>query len=129
MSTNYPAGYGMHGSKPAAMGAQSQPSFDVKVPPVEGGVTIAALVEQREKLVGTEVKLRGKVTKYTANIMNANWLHIMDGSDKRDLVVTTKESLKVGDTVVVKGRLERDVDIGAGYSYDLIIRGADVTVE
>lgn len=121
-----------HGGDKPMMSAghgESPASIKVEVAAAEGGVTIATVAEQREKLAGKEVLLRGKVTKYNAAIMEANWLHVRDASDKRDLVVTTKGTAKVGDTVLIKGVLERDVDLGAGYSYDLIIRNADVTVE
>jgi hypothetical protein len=101
----------------------------VDVPSAEGGVTIAGLYSKSKEFAGKDVLLRGKVTKYNANIMGANWLHVRDGSDKRDIVVTTMVEVKPGDTVLVGGRLELDVDLGSGYRYDLIIRNAKVTVE
>ena len=128
MPTNHPPIIPMHGGH----GSTTTPDaaeMKTDVARAEGGVTIAELVAQKEKLAGTEVLLRGKVTKYNANIMDANWLRVKDASDKRDLTVTTKVEVKVGDTVLIRGRLERDVNLGYGYSYDLIIRNADVTVE
>lgn len=128
MPTNHPpsdVAQTGHGARPPADAADMK----VDVPPAEGGVTIAELAVKGQVLADKEVILRAKVTKYNADIMDANWLHVRDGSAKRDLVVTTKAEVKVGDTVIVKGRLERDVDLGHGYRYDLIIRNATVIAE
>ena len=129
MPANHPPMHGGHISMPKAGQTEAPAPLNVKVVPAEGGATIATLAAQKEKLVGADVLLRGKVTKYNAAIMGVNWLHVQDGSDKRDLVITTKVEAKVGDTVLIRGRLERDVDLGSGYFYDLIIRNAEVTVE
>ena len=129
MPTNHPPLHGGHMAMPAAGRGHGPALIKVEVAPAEGGVTVAAVAEQREKLAGSEVLLRGQVTKYNAAIMGVNWLHVQDGTDKRDLVVTTKVEANVGDVVLIRGKLERDVDLGSGYSYDLIIRNADVTVE
>ena len=114
-----------HGPKPAAVAT----NINVDVAKADGGVTIAEIAAQREKLAGTEVILRAKVIKFNPNILGANWLRVKDGSDKRDLAITTKVEVKPGDTVLIRGRLERDIDIGSGYKYDIIIRNAEVTAE
>ena len=129
MPTNHPPLPAGHMSMPAAHQGGKELPGKIEVTPAEGGVTIAAIASQQEKLAGTQVLLRGKVTKYSASIMGANWLHVQDGSDKRDLVVTTKAEVQVGDTVLIRGNLERNVDLGSGYSYDLIIRNAEVNAE
>jgi len=129
MPTNHPPLTAAHMAMPPATQTQNQAPVNVDVPPAEGGVTIATIAAQQEKLAGTQVLLRGKVTKYNAAIMGFNWLHVRDGSDKRDLVVTTKGEAKVGDTIMIRGSLERNVDLGSGYSYDIIIRNAEVAVE
>lgn len=125
----HPSPHAAHGPDTAARGTENQEDLTVDVTPAEGGVTIADLAAQREKLAGAEVLLRGKVTQYNANIMGANWFHVRDRSDKRDLVVTTKAEVTVGSTVLIRGRLERDIDLGHGYAYDLLIRNADITIE
>ena len=129
MPTNHPSMGAGHMPMHAARQAGGAAPVKVEVAPAEGGVTIAVIAEQKEKLAGKEVLLRAKVTKYNAAIMDANWLHVQDGSGMRDLVVTTKAEAKAGDTVLIRGRLERDVDVGSGYAFDLIIRNAEVTVE
>lgn len=99
---------------------------------VAGGVTVAEIHTRAAELAGQPVKVRGRVVKFSPNIMGANWIHIQDGSgdsDSGDLTVTTAATVQVGDLVVIEGTLTRDKDFGAGYRYAVIIEGADVTVE
>ena len=59
-------------------------------------------------------------------------IHIQDGtgeSGTNDLTVTTSAIVNKGDTVVISGTLVIDRDFGYGYSYEVIIEDADVTVE
>ena len=98
----------------------------------EGGVTVGELFEKSESLVGNEIALRGKVVKFTGGVMGTNWVHIRDGSGAQgtnDITVTSNDMAAVGDTVVVRGMLEKDVDIGSGYFFPLVIQGAKLTVE
>ena len=78
------------------------------------------------------VILRGKVVKFNPEIMGKNWLHVQDGTGEKgmnDLTITSAARAKVGDTVLVKGKLVLDRDFGFGYKYALIIEDAEVTVE
>ncbi len=100
----------------------------------EGGKTVAEIVTGKADLAGKEITLRGKVVKYNAQIMGKNWLHIQDGSGaaadgSNDITVTTTVEAKVGDTVLVSGKLTVDKDFGYGYKYALILEDAKVTVE
>jgi hypothetical protein len=64
--------------------------------------------------------------------MGKNWLHLQDGSGSEgtnDLTVTTGTTVKVGDMVLVSGVVSVDRDFGYGYSYEVIIEDAEVTVE
>jgi len=99
-----------------------------------GGKTVAEVNAGKADLSGKEVILRGKVVKYNAQIMGKNWLHIQDGSGDaaagtNDITVTTATEAKVGDTVLLTGKLSLDKDFGYGYKYALIIEDAKVTVE
>jgi hypothetical protein len=98
----------------------------------EGGSTIAELYAGMADLAGKQVLVRGRVVKYTANIMGHNWLHLQDGSGQsgtNDLTVTTDGTAALGDLVLIRGTAATDKDFGAGYSYELIIEEASVTVE
>ena len=88
--------------------------------------------QEKDKLKGKRVMLRGKVVKYNEAIMGKNWLHLRDGTGKDptdDLTVTTQAKAKVGDTVLVEGTVTLDKDLGAGYKYDVIIEDAKVKIE
>ena len=99
-----------------------------------GGKTVAEVNMGKAELSGQEVALRGKVVKYNAQIMGKNWLHIQDGSGdatdgSNDITVTTTTEAKVGETVLLAGKVSLDKDFGYGYKYALIIEDAKVTVE
>lgn len=127
---------GVNPHQPTSPGAgAASPQVDVSglVKP-EGGHTIAEIFAGKAELGGKTVKLRGKVVKYNAQIMGRNWLHIQDGtgqsaSKTHDLTVTSASEAKVGDTVLIEGKVAVDKDFGAGYRYDLIVEDASLTVE
>lgn len=96
---------------------------------VEGGNTIAEIHTDKNKLKGKIVKVRGKVTKFTANIMGKNWLHIRDSSSLDDLTATSDSSAVIGDIVIVEGKLELDQDFGYGYIYPVILQQTTLTKE
>ncbi len=96
------------------------------------GNTVEEINVNREKLAGQTVAVRGKVVKFNPMIMGKNWLHIADGTGKEgsdDLTVTTKDTVKVGDTVLVRGKVVVDQDFGFGYQYAVLLEDASVTVE
>lgn len=98
----------------------------------EGGKTIEEIYAGKADLTGKAVTLRGKVVKFSPEIMGKNWLHLQDGTGaegSNDLTVTTKSMAKVGDTVVATGVLTADKDFGHGYKYSLIIEDGEITVE
>lgn len=98
----------------------------------DDGVTVSEVFTERDDLVGTEIVLRAKVVKYSAQIMGKNWMHLQDGSGEEgtnDLTITTDATAEVGDIVLVRGVLAADRDFGYGYLYDLIIEDAQITVE
>ncbi len=97
---------------------------EIKIDPVKGGITIAELFSNKESYAGKIVKIKAKVTKYNAAIMNKNWVHIQDGTEHDgifDLVVTSKSEYKVGDIVTFEGKVLLDKDFGYGYKYDILI--------
>lgn len=94
--------------------------------------TVAEIYAQKAALAGKPVKVRGKVVKFTPEIMGKNWLHLQDGSGEpggNDLTVTTSGVAKTGDTVVIAGKLSVGKDFGYGYMYDVIVEDAQVTKE
>ena len=98
----------------------------------KGSLTVAEVYAQKAKLADRPVLLVGKVVKFTPQVMGKNWLHIKDGTGTpgaNDLTVTTTNTVQVGDTVLVKGKLTLDKDFGYGYKYATLIEDSQVTVE
>ena len=98
----------------------------------EGGQTVAEIFAQKAEFSGKPVKVRGKVVKFSPEIMGKNWIHIQDGTGEagmNDLTATTSAMAQTGDTVTISGTLVTDKDFGYGYAYDVIIEDAEVTVE
>ena len=94
--------------------------------------TVAEVYAGKDTLGGTVVKVRGKVVKYNSQIMGKNWVHVQDGTGgpgTNDLMVTTADTAKTGDIVLVSGTITLDKDFGSGYKYALILEDAKVTVE
>ena len=96
---------------------------------VEGGNTIAEIRAGKQKFNGKAIRVRGKVTKYNANVMGKNWIHIRDSSTLDDLTVTTANTAAMDAIVVVEGILTLDKDFGYGYVYPLIVEDASVKEE
>jgi hypothetical protein len=94
----------------------------------EGGYTVEEILTRSSELKGHKVKVRGRVVKFTADIMGTNWMHIQDGTPG-DLTVTTDTLVAKGDLVMVQGVLSVNKDFGAGYVYPAIIEKAMVTKE
>ena len=94
--------------------------------------TVAELYAGKAGLAGTAVSVRGKVVKFSAQIMGKNWVHVQDGtgsSGTNDLTATTANTAKVGDIVLVSGKITQNKDFGGGYKYALVLEDAKVTVE
>jgi hypothetical protein len=130
MPAGTPQGMGMGGDAASHMKTARKEIEDVAK--VEGGFTVAEIFVKAGELKDQTVKVRGRVVKFTPNIMGTNWIHIQDGTGAEgthDLTVTTKASAKTGDLVVIEGPLSVDRDFGAGYHYPVIIENATVVKE
>ncbi|KUG26859.1 nrfj [hydrocarbon metagenome] len=109
-----------------------QPDADISVKPVEDGITIAQLFENKKSYDGKSVKIRAKVVKVNLGIMGRNWIHIQDGTGNEnnyDLTVTSNDNARVGEVVVVEGFVTLDKDFGSGYKYDMILEDSKVIPE
>ncbi len=107
---------------------------ELKVEKAEGetGRTVEQCFSEKEQLNGKTVRVRGKVVKFTPQIMGKNWVHLQDGSgdptkNTHDLVVTTSETAEKDAVVMIEGVLSKDKDFGAGYRYDAIIEDAKIS--
>jgi hypothetical protein len=116
----------------AAAGPDDVGPIKVAKAPGASGRTVAEIYAQRGALKTKEVSVRGKVVKFTPNVMDKNWIHLRDGSgshDKKDddITVTTTGTAAVGEVVVATGKVTVDRDFGAGYSYPVLIENAKLS--
>jgi len=96
--------------------------------------TIGEIFANKEALEGKDISVRGKVMKFSPMIMGRNWVHLQDGtgeaaSGTNDLTITTSDTVKMGDIVLVTGTVVINKDLGAGYTYDVIVEDATLKVE
>lgn len=109
-----------HSASPAA----GKPVEQIKVEPAQGGLTIGELFASRKSYSGKTVRIRGKVTKFNGAIMGKNWVHLQDGTGgtgTNDLLVTTQETVNVGDVEEFEGTIILNKDFGAGYKYEVLM--------
>jgi hypothetical protein len=109
------------------------PVGSVKVEKAEGpdARTVAEVVIGKDRLKDKTVLIRGKVVKFTPQVMGRNWVHLQDGSgsasdNTHDVLVTTKDKAAIGDVVLARGVVHTDKDLGSGYSYKVLIEEASL---
>ncbi len=118
-----------------AMAASHGPSTEMEViEPADGGVTVNQVWTETEALAGTPITVRGKVVKFNGGILGTNWIHLQDGTGSaengdNDITVTTLATASVGDVVTVTGTLVTDQDFGAGYTYKVLLKDAEVVAD
>lgn len=121
-----------HGSKAGKVarshGQGAPTQLPVKISKAEGqdAYTVAEIFRKRKELDGKQVSVRGKVMKVSTEIMGRNWVHLQDGSGDskagtHDLLVTTSEEAKTGETVTASGTVAKDKDFGSGYRYQVLV--------
>jgi hypothetical protein len=117
----------------AGAGVAAKPSLDVAgIKKAEGGKTVAEIFADKAKLKGKEVKVRGRVVKYNGGIMGKNWIHIQDGTGtvgSNDLTITSSDETKLGDVILVTGKVATDRDFGGNYKYSILIEDAKLKAE
>ena len=137
------AGSNPHGGAlPGGMGAAEMPVLPTPEAPKgmdfggiekpEGGYTIEDLYAKRADLAGEIVKVRGRVVKFSPQIMGTNWVHVQDGTGAKgsnDLTLTTSEMLTVGDTILAEGPLSVDETLGHGMKYTVLVQSAKIEIE
>jgi hypothetical protein len=105
---------------------------DISIKQVEGGITISGLMSNKAKFANKKILIKGKVVKFSPDIMKKNWVHLQDGteaSNQYDLVITTNDLVKVGDIVTFEGQIVLDKDFGYGYKYDVLMEDAKALIE
>ncbi len=71
------------------------------------------------------------MVKVSKNIMGKDWVHLQDGSGSagtNDIIATSVNStVKVGDRVTAQGIIKKDIDLGYGYKFAVLIEDAKFT--
>lgn len=96
--------------------------------------TIATLFKNKESFVGKQIHAQGEVVKVNNKIMGRNFVHIQDGTGDakagtNDLVLTSKQTAKIGDKIGIAGIVGINRDFGYGYTYPLLIEEASITLK
>lgn len=96
--------------------------------------TVEEIAKDGSKLAGKPVAIQGMVVKVNTGILDRNWIHIQDGTGTKDaktndLLVTSADQARVGEVVLVKGKVATDKDFGSGYSYKVLVEEASITVQ
>jgi hypothetical protein len=100
---------------------------NIKIEKVEGVTTVEELFGNLSSFKGKKIRVKGKVTKFNAMIMNKNWIHLEDGTkygSDYDLIITSKQTFEVGDVVTLEGVVATNIDLGYGYKYKVLIEEA-----
>ena len=94
--------------------------------------TVAALNQNKAGLAGKTISAQGKVVKVNNGIMGRNFVHIQDGTGDattNNLIVTSKQTAKVGDKISISGIAVLNRDFGSGYLYPILIEEATITAK
>ena len=92
--------------------------------------SVESINKEKAALAGKEIAAQGKVVKVNNGIMQRNFVHVQDGTGDattNNLIVTSKQTAAVGQTVKIVGKVTLNRDFGMGYSYPLLIEEAVIT--
>lgn len=95
-------------------------------PAMADKMTVADVNKNMAKLGGKQVTITGKVVKVNNGIMRRNFVHVQEGGEK--VIVTSKQTAQVGQTVTVTGTVALDTDFGMGYSYPLLVEKSSIQI-
>jgi hypothetical protein len=105
---------------------------NINVEPLKNGLTVEQIYNQSNSIAKKKVKVKGVVTKVNENIMGTNWIHIQDGTGKEgshDLLITSNETAKVGQTIIAEGTVVVNKDFGSGYFYSVLLEGSTISAQ
>lgn len=103
------------------------PPLPGEITALKDGKTVAEILLDQEALDGSSISLRAKIVKVNENIMGRNWMTLQDGSGTNPedkLIATSTQSASAGDVVIASGIVRRNVDIGSGYRYEVLLEDA-----
>ncbi len=90
----------------------------------KNGTSVEKLLKDSDSFLNKDVVIKGKVVKVNRNILDRNWVHLIDGTtfdSKTEITITTLDSITVGDIVTFSGQVTLNKDFGYGYVYPILI--------
>ena len=88
------------------------------------GKTVAEIIAESAQLKDQTISLNARVIKVSKNIVGKNWITLQDGTGTapaNKLLATSQELVSPGDTVIARGIVRTNIDIGAGYEYEVLM--------
>ena len=95
-----------------------------EIPALTDGKTIEGIFAAMDELNGKAVRLRARVIKVSENVLGKNWVTLQDGTGTKpanQLLATSTELVTAGDLVIASGIFRKDIDIGSGYKYAVLL--------
>ncbi|QBA64549.1 hypothetical protein [Muriicola soli] len=89
--------------------------------PSAGKVSLSDLFANPERYEGKIIQISGTCSKVSTEILGRNWVHVDDGKSGKELVVTLQEVVEKGETLTIEGIVQLNVDLGSGYTYDILL--------
>ncbi|NLP57967.1 hypothetical protein [Lutibacter sp. B1] len=102
---------------------------NVKIEKPKNGISLEELFKDKDAHSNKFIVVKGVVTKVNKEILEKNWIHIVDGTtfeNKKSLTIASTELAKVGDTVTFKGKVTLNKDFGYGYIYDILLEEGEL---
>lgn len=102
---------------------------EIKIEKPVNGTSLEELFSNKKNFSGKSILVKGKVVRINNDILDRNWVHIVDGTqheNKKSLTVTTNELVKMGDTLSFKGTIVLGKDFGQGYIYDILLEEGEL---
>ncbi len=95
-----------------------------EITPLSEGKTVADIFAESAQLNEQTISLNARVIKVSKNIQGKNWITLQDGTGtepNNKLLATSLELVSPGDTVIARGVVRTDVDLGSGYLYKVLL--------
>ena len=93
---------------------------DVNVSAIDGGTRIEEILNNTADLSDREVKVAAVVTKNVV-LIDYTMITIEDGTGELKAKSPNSFEYLVGEKIIVTGTVSTDVDLGAGYNYDILL--------
>jgi hypothetical protein len=92
-------------------------------------VPVGTVWAERTARDGQSVRVHGSIVKASPGILGTNYYHLQDGSGDagagtHDVLVQSDERFAVGQRVTVRATVAADADLGMGYRYAVMLKGA-----